>query len=203
MAKYNDDRNFTDFVHQNIAIPQIYKKLGWTEYHLDKTESQKIDIEKGIDYLFYNRENKTIKVQERFREESYKKYNDCTLRYKREHNSHADRLLSEYFKLQADVLVYGITNGTKPRENRHTVTSFIKCVLIDLNVLYKQISLEKIIFDTTIYRSKIVGGRMIAPINKNSDDSSSFVAFDIKQLHKLFGNENIIICQKGYFQVCS
>jgi len=46
--------------------------------------------------------------------------------------------------------------------------------------------------------SYIENGKMIAPINQNTDQSSNFVAFDIRQLQTLFQADRIIRLQKGF-----
>ncbi len=198
MTKYVDDRSFTNFVHQNLAVPILYNKLGWKEVSLSAEEMEKIDIQNGIDYLFHDASNKIIKVQERFRDSFYAKYNDCTLRYRRDQNSHVNRRKSEFYKVEADFLVYGITNGAKFIEKRNSVTGFIKYTFVDLRVLMKQIDNDNIILKRGINRSYINDNKLIAPIKENKDSSSSFVAFDVYQLHQLFGVEKIIRYQKGF-----
>jgi len=198
MANYKEDRSFTDFVHHNLALPVIYEHLNWKPKTIDADLQQQIDIQNGIDYVFENEKGEKLNIQERFRDESYKLYKDCTLRYKREQNSHIERHLSEFFKIKADYLVYGITNGSKWPEKRNTLTNFLKFAVIDLRILFDKIDNGSILLRKGRKESYIQNSKMIAPINDNSDGSSSFVAFDIYQLHKLFGSENIIVFQKGF-----
>jgi hypothetical protein len=199
MAKYSDDRSFTNFVHSNLAIPIIYKPLAWTEKEVDATFLEFIDINEGVDYLFKDKAENEIKIQERFRDDFYKNYNDCTLRYRRDLNADASRHASEFFKIKADYLVYGITNGAKFADKRHTLTGFVKFVVVDLKVLFSKINEGLIIPKHGGRSSRIEDGKIISPIIDNKDDSSSFVAFDVSQLKQMFGNEGIILIQKGFY----
>ena len=131
MTYYKDDRNFTNYVHQNLAKPVIYEPIGWIEKEMDPILLESIDINEGVDYIFESKSRSEIKLQERFRDNYYKKYNDCTLRYRRDHNANPSRHHSEFYKIKADYLVYGITNGSKFKDKRHTLTSFIKYVVVD------------------------------------------------------------------------
>ena len=60
---YEFDREFTNTVHSKLAIPIIYKALGWTETEYPDIEY--LDINKGIDYIMSS-DNVTHSVQERF-----------------------------------------------------------------------------------------------------------------------------------------
>lgn len=202
MAMYANDRNFTDYVHQHLALPRIYAPLGWAQKNVEAQHLQTIDMHEGIDYVFADQNKREIAVQERFRDNFYQNYNDCTLRYRRDSNPDASRHASEFFKIKADYLVYGITNGSKFLDKRHTLTDFLKYVVVDLKILYHQINLGLIVPSRNGKNfSKIENGKMIVPIKDNRDDSSSFVAFDIQQLHQLFGNQHIIVAQKGYLAI--
>jgi hypothetical protein len=197
--KYSDDRSFTDFVHTQLAVPQVYQYLGWKEKKVDSKTLLSLDLHEGVDYIFENQYNKEILVQERFRDEYYKNYQDCTLRYRRDANVDSSRHQSEFYKVKADYLVYGITNGSKFPEKRHTLTHFLKIVVLDLKILFHNFDKGLITPKYGYKSSNIVDGKMIAPIIDNHDDSSSFVAFDVSQLHQLFGKKGIILFQKGFF----
>ncbi len=199
MAYYKSDRSFTNFVHKKLAHPIIYKQLGWKKVMIDPAKLAALDMNEGVDYIFKDKNDKRIKLQERFRDNYYKKYNDCTLRYRRDHNPDLSRHKSEFYKVKADFLVYGITNGSKFPDKRHTLTNFIKFVVVDLKVLFNKIEKKLIIPEYGGNFSRIINGKMMAVIKDNTDKSSSFVAFDVRQLQQLFGDENIILLQKGYF----
>ena len=98
-------------------------------------------------------------------------------------------------------LVYGITNGSKWLDKRATLTDFLKFVVVDLRVLFQKMDNQQIVLQTGSASnfSRIEGGKMTIPINQNPDFSSSFVAFDVRQLQQLFGNDGIIFSQKGFF----
>src|SRR5699024_11269269 len=111
--RYYNDRNFTNKVHETVAKEEIYKHLGWEEKKIDKDKLEYVDINHGIDYIFESNDEYNITVQERFREKKYQIYDDCTLRYRRDHNKDESRHESEFYKIKADYLVYGILNQSK------------------------------------------------------------------------------------------
>ena len=120
MANYSSDRSFTDYVHNHLAIPIIYRKLNWDISEIDAKVLETIDINEGIDYVLNNSSGETVLVQERFHDSFYSKYNDATLRFRRDQNQNPERIKSEFYKIKADYLVYGITNGSKfPEKGTH------------------------------------------------------------------------------------
>jgi hypothetical protein len=95
--------DFTNHIHDTIAIHKIYTPLGFTEV---KSEvGSLLDLRKGIDYVG-KINNTEITIQERFRKNIYKDYRDITFRYDRPSNNRK----SEYFKIESDVFLYGIIN---------------------------------------------------------------------------------------------
>ena len=200
MSKYQKDRNFTNFVHQNLAIPLIYNNLGWIERSIDQVELDRIDIQYGIDYVFADAEKKPVYVQERFRDEFYKNYTDATFRFRRDANKNTNRIESEFYKIKADYLIYGITNGKKFVDKRHTLTDFLKWVVLDIKFIqekYKTGCLK--ITKSTKSVCWIENNQLCCPVNYNPDKSSSFVPFDIPMIVKLWGNSPIL-AQKGYLK---
>jgi hypothetical protein len=199
MANYSSDRSFTDYVHNHLAIPIIYKKLNWDISEIDAEVLKNIDMNEGIDYVLNNRSGETVLVQERFRDSFYSKYNDATLRFRRDQNPNPERIKSEFYKIKANYLVYGITNGSKFPEKRHTLTDFIKWVVLDLEFIRNQFELGKIkIVTSSKINCWIEEDVLHCPENFNPDGSSSFIPFDILLLKKLFGNRPIKE-QEGYF----
>lgn len=197
---YGRDREFTNQVHDKIALEEIYAPLGWTEFPIDKKELEKIDMEKAIDYVMVDKNGNKINVQERFREYHYHFYKDATLRYRRDFNADAERHESEFYKITADYLVYGIINASKNQILNNTKKgSFVKYAIINIEVLMKKIKEGRIILDESIGKPVVEGNKMRAAVNMNNDHSSSFVAFDVKGLNDLFGREGIILAQKGFY----
>lgn len=49
---YTSDRSFTDFIHQSLALPKIYTPLQWEPVDLSPEQSKRIDMRRGIDYVF-------------------------------------------------------------------------------------------------------------------------------------------------------
>jgi hypothetical protein len=95
-----------------------------------------IDMLNGIDYVF-RKDDTIITVQERFRENKYKDYNDFTLRYRRDGNKIKARHKSEYYKMEAHFFVYGIINSSK--NDFEIATDFIKHAIIDLKKGYEKL----------------------------------------------------------------
>ncbi|TXK74538.1 hypothetical protein [Mesonia sp. HuA40] len=199
MSPYISDRQFTNYIHNNVAIPNIYNPLNWEQVNLNEDFAEQIDMQNGIDYVF--RHNGQIKtVQERFRESKYRQYSDFTIRYRRDGNMHADRRESEYYKMQAQFFTYGITNCLK--SNLPSCTSFLKYALIDLEKVYSKIDNGEIIIrDNNRNFCRIIennGVRIIeCPVKYNRDGSSSFFPIEISFLIELFGND-IVISQNGF-----
>ena len=149
MPNYKDDRNFTDYVHETLAIPKIYEKLHWEVQDVESSKLEYIDINLGIDYVLKNQDGEKINVQERFRDSYYKIYDDATLRFRRDRNTHPERIKSEFYKIKADYLVYGITNGKKFLDKRNTLTDFIKWVIVDINLLKSKYENDELEIDTS------------------------------------------------------
>ena len=82
-TNYSFDREFTNFIH-NLALRKIYQILKWEEVHTDSSYLEDVDRNIGIDYFFNDADGKKVSIQERFREKKYSKYNDFTIRYRRE-----------------------------------------------------------------------------------------------------------------------
>lgn len=193
MTNYSTDRNFTNYVHNNIAIPKIYSPLNWEQLDIENIEQ--LDLKNGIDYVF-NAGNQKKTVQERFREIKYQKYTDFTIRYRRDFNLHPERHESEYYKMEADYFTYGITNCYK--NNHQNCTDFIKYAIIDMKKVYSKIDEGLIIIRNNQQNFCQIKDEIIeCPIKYNRDGSSSFFPIDISYLVKLWGNE-MIIAQKGF-----
>lgn len=195
MANYLTDRGFSDFVHQNLAVPKIYDPMNWKKIPLDVVRTLKLDMNYGIDYVF-EVEGEFKTVQERFREKKYNHFSDFTIRYRRDGNPFEERRESEYYKMKAGFFTYGITNGEKL--NPTTCTDFLKFAVINLKSLYQKIEQKKILIkDNRKNTCQKINDILECPIKYNRDQSSSFFVIDILILQELWGNE-IIISQKGF-----
>lgn len=136
-------------------MDEIYDNLGWVVYPTDPDELEKIDVENAIDYIMIDREGRKHNVQERFREYHYHFYKDATLRYRRDHSSETDRKESEFYKITADYLVYGIINASKNQIlNNVKRGSFVKYAIIDIRVLMDKIKKGLIILNPSIGSQK-------------------------------------------------
>lgn len=198
-SSYSNDREFTDIVHNKLAIPIIYSKLNWNIQQLNLNLSNNLDLTNAVDYIAIDKINmKTITIQERFRESKYSNYSDFTIRYKRDFNQNEERKLSEYFKLDADYFVYGIIDQNKTEVLN--ATKFLKYCVININKLKKMIDLNRIIIEENSNKRKCYenNGNLICPVIQNHDYSSSFFPVDILLLMELFEEEDIIILQDGF-----
>jgi hypothetical protein len=197
MANYLSDREFTDYVHRHLAIPKIYNKIGWQIMEVEKEQALQQDLSHGIDYTLKNKEGKIITVQERFRERKYRHYHDATLRFRRANHRDPAQVESEFYKIKADYLVYGITDGDKI--NITSNTGFLKGVILEISFLQKKYAAGELeIAPTGTVRCRQNKFKMICPENLNPDGSSSFLPFDIRLMKSLWGTDSILY-QKGYY----
>lgn len=200
MTNYNFDRNFTNFVHRNIAIPKFYSPLKLVEKEIDYKTKEDIDINKSIDYIMINQKSlKEFTIQERFRDSFYKNYNDITFRFERKHSNFNDRKKSELYKIKAKYFLYGITNGSKFRYENEC-NDFLKFCFFKVHPILNKIESGDIIIDRNLKSNycRVKENKMIVPVNINRDKSSEFTPFDVKMFNDLFPGE-IILKQKGFF----
>lgn len=197
---YKEDREFTNYIHDILAIPLIYNPLNWKVQKMNsKRLAENADIFAAIDAFLINiTKERIITVQERFRECKYVNYNDFTIRYKRDFNSLDERKLSEFFKLEADYFVYGIINAYK--YNKERATKFLKYAVIDIKILKSLFENNQIIIDESIKGLFCVekNNKIYVPVNYNRDRSSSFIPIDIRLLKKLFKNSGVIVVSEGF-----
>ena len=196
-TSYRTDRSFTEYVHQRIALPQVYRPLGWSPFRLTAHEMEQLDRNHGIDRIFYTSEGYLVSVQERFRAGKYAvQYNDVTLRYRRDNSRRLQQRQSECFKIEADYLLYGIVDGSKKDISANR--TFQKVVLLSIPNLLAKIAGGKIVVrENETGKSYWEGDRMIVPVNHNKDGSSSFVALDVPQIYRAWSSE-IVVWQRGY-----
>lgn len=196
--KYSTDREFTDFVHNYLAVPLIYKKLKWEVETIDNEYAELKDLNDGIDY--HARDNLGLKVtiQERFRRSDYD-YNDFTIRYTRNNSNDPNQVNSEFYKLSADYFIYGITNAAGD------LSEFKKVIVLDLNFFKKLLRMGFIRIPKK-YRKEseivIENGKKVfyTALNKNFDYSSEFIAIDPAKLYEVIGKNirHLIVYQKGF-----
>ena len=201
MTTYRQDRGFTDYVHKHLAEPLIYSPLNWSTAPFDAEELERMDMHEGVDYLMRVESGDVVGVQERFRDKDYAKYSDATLRYRRDGNKHAERRKSEFYKIIARYLVYGITNGSKRKDKREELSEFLKWVILDLEALRTKFQQKLMVIDgqSGLKHSKCADGKLYCPVMFNRDGSSSFVVVDVPLLHDLWGME-CIFAQKGFLE---
>lgn len=198
-TNYKFDREFTDYVHHNLALYHIYDKLNWKAQTMNRAVNTNVDLNNGVDYFLVDKSsNNIITVQERFRDSYYKNYSDFTIRFEREFNPHEERKLSEYYKLNADYFVYGIINESKFRYRN--ASGFIKFAVINIEVLKDLINNGLIIIDRNLggYKCQMINNKMHCPVIYNKDDSSSFFPIDIKLLNIFYKQYNVVILQEGF-----
>lgn len=195
---YKQDRKFTNAVHDNLAMKIIYPKLHWVIQPLNPKLCKNIDMHNAVDYMAVDSKTQSIRtIQERFREYKYRNYTDFTIRYKRPENPDPGRRQSEFFKLDADYFVYGIINASK--ENVDEATDFVKYAVVDLEKVLGLIESGQIVVDANLqsYRCQRDGNRMLCPVIRNKDHSSTFVPIDIAILSRIA--PDAIVLQKGFY----
>ncbi|GAB6073629.1 hypothetical protein [Nautilia lithotrophica] len=194
---YKEDRSFTEYVHKNIALEKIYNNLGWEKVNIDINAAELLDINKGIDRIFKTPQNDIVTVQERFRTKKYFYFNDFTIRYTREKNQNISRRKSEFFKIEADFFVYGITNCENNQSMRQC-DDFLKFAVINMDIIKNMLDSNLIEIDKNLNKkvSEIRKGKIIAPVLTNHDGSSEFIALKIDQIYAL--NPNSIVLEKGF-----
>ena len=185
---YIDDRAFTDHIHNEVALRIIYPALKWEKKDVDADALARSDMEDGIDYIFTDDGRNAISVQERFRNPEYARYDDFTLRYRRPYNPQKDRIDSEFFKIKADVFVYGILNPSRD--------GFAKFAVIDMKGFFRLYSESRIVIRPGVGEGFIEEGNLICPIKQNRDYSSNFIPIRIPLLSTLA--EDLILLQEGF-----
>lgn len=196
---YNNDRSFTDSVHDNIAVNVIYPKMGWTLNNEKNDLTAIMDSEYGIDYYAKDNNGRSIVIQERFRRSNNSGFDDLTLRYEREENPEEIEQKSEFFKIKGKLhryttpfyMVYGIVNST--------MDNFEKYVVLDLRQFFEHFKKKEIIIDPNSKFSKIKEKTLYCGVNKNTDHSSSFMCVRIQHLSELFND--VVIYQNGFINV--
>lgn len=197
MSNYITDRKYTEYIHENIALPKLYKKLGWEELKVNKDQLDNMDVYNAVDHIFRDSKGRIFTVQERFREKKYSCYSDFTIRYRRDLNFNRDRVKSEFYKMDnVNCFTYGITNCSK--DDLGLCTDFEKVAVINLSKVYDKIHSGLItIEDNGWMTSRIVGEKLVCPVKWNHDGSSSFIPIDIPSLVKLWG-EDTLLFEQGF-----
>ncbi len=193
-GNYRDDRNFTNIIHNNVAEPIIYKDMGWVRIDVNNELAEIKDNLLAVDYQVKDRDGNIIYVQERFRGLNYMNYNDFTIRFKREMNRDETQIYSEFFKMKSNIannnnkfyMLYGFANERS--------VDFDKYIIVDLRLII-DLYLNKILVIDEV-DSNIIDGELHAVHKYNHDDSSSFIAINVKQLNQIC--PEAIIRQKGY-----
>ena len=194
---YISDRQFTDYVHNNLALRDIYPQMDWVVQDVNNRMQVNVDINNAVDYMAVDSNRRLITIQERFREAKYANYSDFTVRYMRPENMHEDRRLSEFFKLDADYFIYGIIDSSKA--DVQNATGFLKYAVINLEIVRDMLNNHEIVIDPNMrgFCCRLIDGVMTCPVNENYDHSSNFVPFDIVILNRVA--PEAIEYQEGFF----
>lgn len=164
------DWNFTDRVHQK-ASDLIYKK----NIKIEKA-TLKQDCNEGIDYWATTESGKRFAIQERFRTKNKFTVNsrEFTLRYKRPDSISSNQNKSEFFKIKADMLLYGITNNESTDDHE---IGFKRYVVVDLNELMRAIKDGKILIDENQNNNRnapyLSQNQIYAVVKKNHEQSTN------------------------------
>ncbi len=194
---YTSDREFTDYVHNHLAVDIIYPKMDWKVQEVKERLSTNIDLNNAVDYMAVDADRNLITIQERFREVKYQNYSDFTIRYMRPENEHEERRLSEFFKMDAEYFIYGTIDVAK--KDYKTASKSVKFAVLNLNRLKDRIDDGTIVIDGKLNSYTCVkrDNTMVCPINENYDHSSNFVPFDIAILSNIA--PEVIEYQEGFY----
>lgn len=194
--KYNDDRSYTDNIHNNLAVKIIYEKMGWKPYSIDSNMASLQDSEYSIDYYATNKVGNDIVIQERFRRPGKTNFDDFTLRYEREDNPEEIEQKSEFFKMKGKMkrfkepfyMIYGIVNSS--------MDGFAKYAVLNLRAFFKRYNDKDIVIDPNSRKSFSENSVLHCGLNRNFDNSSSFICVSIPELMKLF--DDVVVYQEGF-----
>ena len=194
--KYNDDRSYTDNVHNNLAVKIIYEQMGWKPYNVNNDLAVLQDSEYSIDYHAMDKLGNNILIQERFRRPGKTNFDDFTLRYEREDNPEEIEQKSEFFKMKGKLkrfsepffMVYGIVNSS--------MDGFAKYAVLNLRAFFKHYNNKEIVIDPNSRKAFIENETLHCGLNRNADNSSSFICVSIPDLLKLF--DDVVVYQEGF-----
>lgn len=175
MGKYKyrlqNDWKFSNRVHE-AACDFVYK-----EGCIVSKATFKEDSENGIDYWVKMPSGKNISVQERFRTLNRFTINsqEFTLRYSRPDSLSENQKKSEFFKIKADLLLYGITNN-EDRKSDNPI-DFRRFIVINLRELFRAINNGDILIDENEDNKKhkpyiLNSGKIHSIVKSNIEDSS-------------------------------
>lgn len=218
---YGNDRKYTDKLHDQ-AVADIYRLYGMrlcSSDFIDRkrplgVDSISMDRDLGIDYVAmtnpHTNQQENYFVQERFRQRKYDCHTDITVRLER-NNAHSISIgqqKSEFYKLQNTALNVYPYYSRNFRFPSHLVIMYgfsdgyhiYKWAVADIVWLYDLIAKGRVIIDRSVRRTYFdADGRMHAPVEHNSDNSSDFVAFDVPGLMNIASEySGIHIIQRGF-----
>lgn len=198
-SRVNEDWGFSNRVHE-AACNFAYKKGC-----IIKKATFKDDCENGIDYFATMPNGNNFSIQERFRTLNKFTINsqEFTIRYSRPTSISENQKQSEFFKIKADLLLYGITNNEN--KNFNVPVEFRRFVVVNLRDLFKAINNDEILIDENLdnkrYKPYISNtGKINAIVKENIEDTSGnskLLIFNAAQILRL-KNYNIIVKEYNY-----
>lgn len=157
--RYEEDKEFTEVMHNIIRkkyYPKIWKDFVSVESFTTGGKNKEFDLKLGIDRRIILKKSSLL-IQERFRRSNYYHYNDLTIRFKRPLHKQE---FSEFFKIKADLFVYGWANKE--------MNDFLGIRIIKIKELIELIKAKKIKFKT----------------QENPDGSSNFLIISFNDIPK-------------------
>ena len=189
---YNDDRSFTDKVHDEVSVPLIYSRFGWHDsYAADPYEDNNF----AVDYHAKDINDTDIIIQERFRRSNVaSKFKDFTLRYQRPNER---QHYSEIYKIYSTALKYVSTPFFMVYGTVTASLNLLRFVVVDLHNFVDEVSKGHIIIGTkdNIF-SSVENDIFYSGLGYNKDNSSSFVSFDVPLLTSMF--PSMILASEGF-----
>ena len=202
MSTYSNNRAFSDYVFKHLAIPHVYPYMKWQPHHINAALLEQLDLQQGIDAIALTEQGQAISIQYRFRDQFYgNKYSDVTLRYQREHHPNPFAHQSEFFKINADYLLYGVSNGKSFPDALPSNTQLTKWAIIDIKKLKQAIDKQIIIIGSPTIKGiqcQWLNQQLHCPINQNRDYSSSFVPFDVPLMAQHLSSYGIVVYAHGF-----
>lgn len=196
----NNDWKFSDKVHQYVLENEIYNHHFFNLKEVTKATKRE-DQDEGIDYWAVCSDGR-YSIQERFRELSkYTKNSlEFTLRYERNGSISNNQKKSEFFKIKANYLLYGITENQKVDSK---ITGLKRFVFINIQELYKEINNGNIIIDENkenrlepYVNKENIPCAIVKKNHENKSGNSSLVIFNVSHLYEI--NKNIVFSSEGY-----
>ncbi len=199
--RLNTDWAFTDAVH-NLALQDIYKP-GFTISKASSTD----DLQHGIDYWSVSKSGKVISIQERFRtlNKFTENSDEFTLRYGRPNSQSSEQTESEFFKIKAQMLLYGITETADRKE---IPDKFKRWVIVDVPGLLEAVLDGSILIDENENNKRHIpylrNSVPVAVVKNNYErgsGNSSLLIFSVSHILRTHSLRKLVLREFNYSNI--